>query len=297
MAPDDTREDRHVTDAPRKSGVRLRDLVGDDLPHAHGLSRAVQWPHRIEDWQFNFALGHGLVAEQGDEMVGVLMWWPYGEAAATLGMVIVAPDRQGAGIGRALAAAALERLNGRAVLLNATEAGLPLYRSLGFRPVGEIRQHQGAAFSVPFAPLGSGERIRPLGRGDVAALVALDSKATGLARAPLVAALLDEAEGVILDRDGEAVGFALFRRFGRGYAVGPVVAPTIDGAKALISHWVASNTGIFIRVDVPGDSGLSAWLDDLGLVGVSPVATMALGTPPRRDEAARYWAIVSQALG
>lgn len=286
-----------MTDAPRKSDVRLRAMVSDDLPRAHGLSRAVQWPHRIEEWQFNFALGHGLVAEQGDEIAGVLMWWPYGEDAATLGMVIVDPDRQGAGIGRTLMTAALERLNGRTVMLNATEAGLPLYRSFGFEPIGEIRQHQGAAFSVPLAPLGSGERIRPIGRGDTAGLVALDSQATGLDRAALVTALLDEAEGVILDRDGETIGFALFRRFGRGYAIGPVVAPTIEGAKALISHWVASNAGMFIRVDVPGDSGLSAWLEDLGLVGLSPVATMALGTPPRRDAASPCWAVVSQALG
>lgn len=286
-----------MTDAPRKPDVRLRAMVSDDLPRAHGLSRAVQWPHRIEEWQFNFALGQGLVAEQDGEIVGVLMWWPYGEDAATLGMVIVAPDRQGAGIGRTLMTAALAQLNGRTVMLNATDAGLPLYRSYGFEPVGEIRQHQGAAFSVPLAPLGSGERIRPIGRGDAAALAALDSRATGLARTALVTALLDEAEGVILDRDGETLGFALFRRFGRGYAIGPVIAPTIEGAKALISHWVASHAGMFIRVDVPGDSGLSTWLEDLGLVGLSPVVAMARGTPPARDAASPCWAIVSQALG
>jgi GNAT superfamily N-acetyltransferase len=272
-------------------------MTGDDLPLAHGLSRTVQWPHRIEEWQFNFRLGHGLVAEQGDDMVGTLMWWPHGDAVATLGMVIVSPDRQKAGIGRMLMTSALERSGDRTILLNATEAGLPLYRSLGFRPVGEIRQHQGAAFSVPLAPLGSGERIRPIGRGDTAALAVLDSKATGLSRAALVTALLDEAEGVILDRDGETVGFALFRRFGRGYAIGPVIAPTIEGAKALISHWVASNAGMFIRVDIPSDGGLSEWLEDLGLVGVGSVVTMARGALPDRDGAYPCWAIVSQALG
>ncbi|HYI69199.1 MAG TPA: hypothetical protein VEX87_05610 [Skermanella sp.] len=127
--------------------------------------------------------------------------------------------------------------------------------------------------------------------------MALDAAAAGMPRASLIAALLAEAEGVILDRDGEPVGFALFRRFGRGYAIGPVIAPTITGAKALISHWIASNPGMFIRIDVPGDSGLSEWLDDLGLVSVGPVVTMLRGPMPDRAAAPRAWAIVSQALG
>jgi len=290
-------EERDVADVTMTSGFHLRPMTEDDLPQAHGLSRLVQWPHRLDEWQFNFKLGRGLIAEQADETVGTVMWWPYGADMAALGMVIVDPDRQGAGIGRALMTAALEQLDGRTVMLNATEAGLRLYQALGFRPIGEIRQHQGAAFAVPATPLGKGERIRPIGRRDGDALVALDAKATGLARGPLIRALLDEAEGVVLDRDSEAIGFALYRRFGRGHAIGPVIVPTIEGAKALISHWMASNPGVFMRVDVLGDGGLSPWLDDLGLIGLSPVTTMVRGTPIPRAGAGGYWAIASQALG
>ncbi len=32
-------------------------MVAADLPAAAGLSRAVGWPHRLEDWQFAFQLG------------------------------------------------------------------------------------------------------------------------------------------------------------------------------------------------------------------------------------------------
>lgn len=286
-----------MTDAVTQPDVSLRPMTADDLAAAHGLCRAVKWPHRIEDWAFNLALGQGLIAERGGVVIGTGMCWPYGPDAATLGMVIVSPDCQGGGVGKRLMNGLLDALGGRAVFLNATQAGLPLYRALGFTPIGEIHQHQGAAFSVPVVALGEGERIRPIGRGDAAALVALDAKTAGMPRDPLIAALLEEAEGVILDRDGEPVGFALLRRFGYGAAIGPVIAPTIDGAKALISHWVASNPGMFIRVDVPGDSGLSEWLDDLGLVGLSPVITMRRGPEQPRSQTPRGWAIVSQALG
>ena len=286
-----------MTDAVMQPKVHLRAMTADDLVAAHGLCQAVQWPHRIEDWAFNLSLGQGLVAERDGTVIGTAMCWPYGTGAATLGMIIVSLDCQGAGIGKRLITGLLDRLDGRSVLLNATQAGLPLYRALGFAPIGEIRQHQGAAFSVPVVALAAGERIRPIGRSDAQALVALDAAAAGMPRASLITALLAEAEGVILDRDGEPAGFALFRRFGRGYAIGPVIAPTITGAKALISHWIASNPGMFIRIDVPGDSGLSEWLDDLGLVDVGPVVTMVRGPMLDRAAAPRTWAIVSQALG
>ncbi|MBN8942150.1 MAG: GNAT family N-acetyltransferase [Rhizobiales bacterium] len=277
--------------------VLLREMTPDDLVAAHGLSREVSWPHRLEDWQFVHRLGHGMVAEIGGTVAGTAMWWPFGERAATLGMVVVAAERQGLGIGRKLMEAVLGATGDRAVTLNATEAGRPLYERLGFREIGTVRQHQGTAFSVPLAPLESGERIRPIGRADETALAALDLEATGRPRTALLSALLGVADGIALDRNGETVGFALFRRFGRGYVIGPVVAENAEGAKALISHWVGAHAGMFLRIDVPGDSGLSGWLNDLGLTGVDPVATMARGTPPLRGTTVGTFAAVNQALG
>jgi predicted N-acetyltransferase YhbS len=278
------------------AGLRLREMTRDDLAAAHALSTEAQWPHRIEDWELMLSVGFGVVAERDGEIVGTTMAWPYGADAATLGMVIVSRACRGAGLGRQLMEKVLGRLEGRTVLLNSTPDGAPLYRKLGFEPIGSIHQHQGAAFSVPVAKLKRGERVRPLGASDAAAVIELDRRATGLARAELMTAVLKSGQGVILDRGGEAAGFALFRRFGRGYVVGPVVSPDRDGAKALISHWLGSNAGMFIRVDTAGDSGLSSWLEEMGLKEVDRVTTMALGQPPRRGDGVAPFAIVSQAL-
>lgn len=277
--------------------LRLRDMTPGDLPAAHALSSEAKWPHRLEDWELMLGVGFGVVAELDGQIVGTTMGWPYGADAATLGMVIVSQASRGGGVGRKLMDAVLARLRGRPVLLNSTEDGAPLYRKLGFEPVGTIHQHQGAAFSVPVTRLRKGERVRPLGASDAAAIIELDRRATGLKREALVATLLESGQGVILDRGGEAAGFALFRRFGRGYAVGPVVSPDRDGAQALISHWLGSNAGMFIRVDTPGDSGLSAWLDEMGLKEVDRVTTMVLGQAPARGDGVAPYAIVSQAFG
>lgn len=277
--------------------TKLRPLAASDLPAAQALSAAVGWPHRVEDWRFVHGLGFGVALEARGELLGTAMAWRHGTDAASLGMVVVAPERQGRGLGRRLLAAALEPLGPRRVLLHATEAGLPLYRGLGFRACGTVRQHQGASFSMGLVALRPGERIRPVGRSDAPALSALDADATGVQRGPAIAALLGVSEGVVLDRAGEAAGFALLRRFGRGHVIGPVVAPDAEGAKALIGHWLGSRSGQFLRIDVPEEAGLCEWLAGLGLSEVDRAVPMLRGEAPAPGRRARAFALINQALG
>lgn len=243
------------------------------------------------------SVGHGLVAYSADQLLGTAMWWPFGSRIARLGMVIVSPTAQRSGIGRALMLNVLDRIAERGVLLSATKEGETLYCQLGFQGIGSIVQHQGASFSAPLIPLRAGERIRPSGRNDLARLVDLDAAAWGAPRDSLIAALIENGEAVVLDDAGETVGFAFYRRFGRGHVIGPVVARDTASAKALIAHWIGSNSGMFMRIDVPGESGLSDWLDELGLARVNNVLTMARGTPLKKAGGFHVFGVVNQALG
>ncbi|WP_375197147.1 GNAT family N-acetyltransferase, partial [Sphingobium sp.] len=174
-----------------KAMVDLRRMTAEDLTAAHDLSLEQKWPHRVEDWEMLFQLGFGYVAERTNadgkpEVIGTAMAWLYGDDAATLGMVIVSPKAQGMGIGRRLMDAVLNDLGDRTVLLNATDEGAPLYRKLGFHPIGPVFQHQGAAFAVPMAELIPDERVRPLGSKDMAVLRDLARQATGMNRDALL---------------------------------------------------------------------------------------------------------------
>ena len=86
-------------------------------------------------------------------------------------------------------------------------------------------------------------------------------------------------------------------RFGRGWAVSPVVAPDTERAKALILHWLAVKQGSFCRIDIPGDSGLGPWLEGLGLPSVGSVRTMARGPAPVSVPEVKVFALAAQALG
>ena len=277
--------------------VHVRPFRTSDLEAAQALSAELQWPHRLEDWRFALAHGTGVVAERDGGIVGTALRWLWGTDRATLGLVIVSPALQGHGIGRRLMTALLQDTGRRNVLLHATAEGQALYEQLGFRSVGEIRQHQGIAARARWPALAEGERLRQPDPNDCDLLAALDVKAAGLPRASVVRRLLNDDQVVVFDRNGQAVGFSVLRRFGRGHAIGPVVAPDMASARALIAHWCDLYAGKFLRIDVDAESGLPEWLESLGLQRAGRATAMVCGKLPPRGPACGGWALITQAMG
>jgi predicted GNAT family N-acyltransferase len=279
-----------------KDRLELRAMSEDDLPSAVELSMEQSWPHREEDWQLLFEAGEGVVVERNGRIVGCTLAWRYGEDHASLGMIIVQEAERGKGLGRRMIEEMLGRLEGRTVILNATEEGLGLYRKLGFVETGRIFQHQGPAPTMPLAELIPDERVRPMGSAD-GIIPDLYSSASGMDRAALLQILMANGSTVVLERDYEPVGFALLRRFGHGREIGPVVAPDLQGAKTLVTHWLGINAGAFCRVDAVEGTGFSDWLTEVGLPAVGSVTSMARGPLTGRSGPTRVFGIPAQAFG
>lgn len=287
-----------MKDRKANNAIQYRRMTADDLPAAHKLSLSVLWPHRLEDWKFIHELGEGIVAEDESGIIGTMMCWVHGPDFASLGMMIIAPAYQRTGVGRELASRVLKQVGDRTLLLHATAGGVKFCESFGFEQTGWVHQHQGSVFRTPFVPLGAGERIRPISPRDEPALADMSRRAVGMPRATVLKHLMDVANIVAIDRYGELVGFAALRKFGHGYVIGPVVAPDVERAKALIAHWAGTHAGSFVRLDVPGSSGLSPWLTEMGLVQAeATVHTMARGEPPRPDPSVTRFALLSQSIG
>lgn len=288
-SPSDIADDRVV----------FRAMTNDDIEQAHALSAELRWPHRPTDWAQVFEHAEGTVAEQGGKIVGTALRWRWGAQHASLGLIIVSPACQGRGIGRQLMDALLDGLDAHSVLLQATEAGRPLYEKMGFKVTGGVRQHQGLAKPTPLIELPPGCRLRPAGQNELAALQSLDAAARGMPRLALIEDLLDRAEAcVVLDCEQTPRGFAMLRRFGRGHVIGPVVAPDVEGAKALIAHLAGQNAGHFTRIDVDANADLGDWLTAIGLAEVDAPTTMVRGTPlPTTKGGPVLFAITTQAIG
>ena len=279
-------------------GISIVPMECAHLAEAHALSVAVKWPHRLEDWTFLLSLGRGAVALDGDRVIGTIMWWPCGDDRATLGMIIVKPERQGQGLGRRLMAGALAEIGPRRILLNATKEGRPLYGKMGFEEIDLVQQHQGVPRLPSEGRVIAEIPIRLAQPGDLDGIIALDAREAGTLREAMLAALMQVGSGLLAQRDGPLLGYAVCREFGRGHVIGPVIAADDVIARALIRASIERLGDSFVRVDVPTSSGLGDWLISRGLQKVDDVFTMARGAShDQRTQSPQLFALASQALG
>ncbi len=275
------------------SRLDIAPLAAAHAEAAHGLTAAVGWTHRREDWLLALSVGRGLGAFGADGTLrGVLMWFPYGQRFCSIGMVAVDPSLHRSGIGRALMDRVLADTADRTQLLISTVAGRRLYDTLGFRVIGANAAHIGTASAAGLA-----DGVAPTHAGDLSAITALDAAALGYDRSELMAALTAAGEIAVTRPDGRITGFAICRRFGRGHVIGPVIACDGDSARALVAYWLARRAGATVRIDVPAEhTALAAWLAAQGLPrgGESPI--MARGDTPIPTGMERRYALVSQAM-
>ncbi|MGK3141696.1 GNAT family N-acetyltransferase [Pantoea sp. C2G6] len=261
--------------------LTIRAMTPDDLDSCYAMTQALKWPHRREDWTLALQLGEGTVIEEQGRLIGSAVLWRWGESAATVGLVIVDNQQQGRGLGKQLMLAQLEKLPDYNVRLHATEMGKGLYEKLGFVSCGEIRQHQTRAVTtLPDVVIPAGLQLRPVTPADHATLVALDQQAHGMHRPTLFDHLLRDCQTLLLQDAAQQIqGFASLRRFGHGWAIGPVIAADFPQAQALVASLMQSLHGEFLRIDTDASLPMSAWLHSLGIDQVDAPTTMVRGTP------------------
>lgn len=283
--------------------MTLADIATVKLEALHTLSIAVRWPHRAEDWQMLREVGHGVaMLDSIGRLLGTAMWFPYGGAFMTIGMVLTSPRLQMMGAGRWLMKHVMAQAGHRAIGLNATRAASRLYTSLSFTPDATVYQCNGVAVAPGDAPLPPGASLRRAEPRDMTAMVALDTAAFGAGRAELLAHLMGSSRGTVLLRDGRPTAFALCRPFGRGHVVGPIVAADDEEAIAVASPHVTDHAGHFLRIDTRQEEGaFPGFLTRCGMPVYDTVTTMSVGRRwvPRehRPGDAITYGLASQALG
>ncbi|MBI1220047.1 MAG: GNAT family N-acetyltransferase [Rhodobacteraceae bacterium] len=266
-----------------------QDVLLDTFAPAHlggavRLSREAGWPHRPEDWALTLSVSTGVVALEAGEVVGTALCSRFG-TVATLNMIIVDARMRGRGLGRKLMERAIAAAGGCEMRLVATTEGLPLYEKLGFRASGGIVQHQGVARAAePECKVETAEKVE--------ALAALDLAASGMDRGALLARIA--AVETVLRAEG---GFAMLRRFGRGYVLGPVVARDAATARALMAAAATRITGQFLRIDMPTARAQADHAATLGLVAAGEGTSMVRAPREHPDSGYQTYALVSQALG
>jgi hypothetical protein len=131
---------------------------------------------------------------------------------------------------------------------------------------------------------------------DAEAVARLDREATGWTRPQTLRKLAQIAQGHVLLRDGAPRGYAFCRLFGRGHVIGPVVAESLDDARALIKAALAPLGSTFVRIDTAASTQLAPWLESIGLAQVGEATTMVLSPQTPATGPARMFALANQSF-
>lgn len=262
-----------------------------DLADCLALSAAAGWNQVAADWRL--FLGEGLVwgvrAGREATVLASAALLPFPPDAAWIAMVLTLPAARGRGLATRLMAEAIAEAERRGLppSLDATPAGEPVYRRLGFA--------DGPALMRWRRPGAAPARPSPAARAapGLEEIAARDGAASGLRRRTVLASLLARGPVAVTPR-----AFGLSRDGRTAWQVGPVVAED-DGAaaEALGAVVAALPPGDAVVVDLlEGHAAAERALRRGGFVPERPFRRMSLGRPPATDRA-RYVAAAGPEFG
>jgi GNAT superfamily N-acetyltransferase len=277
-------------DLPERPPAQIRRMGLEDVDAAAAAIREGGWGDRRASLEF-FARQPStvpLLAEVDGVTVGTAIAAQHG-SCGWIGLVFVAPEMRGRGLGAELTRAALQVLQEHAcltVLLAATELGRPIYDRLGFVPQGGYTVLNGPARSTPMTD----PRLRRLLPSDVDAVCALDLAVTDEDRSSTIRAI---ADGWVIDGGQELRGFALRTPWG----LGPAIAREPSDGMLLLELLRGQADVEHMTVVVPSENQQAIeHLRAQAFTEQRQLPRMTLGPPPAWQPRA-IWTIFSFALG
>lgn len=268
---------------------QLRLLEWNDLGQAWNLSRLAGWNQTAEDWQLLLELApDGCFCVEWDRtVVATATLMPYGNRLGFIGMVLTHPDYRRRGCARQLLLELLARASAigiETLKLDATEAGEPLYRNLGFRRDQAIERWWRRG-SLPAKP-----QTRAAA-ADLAPWFKVDGSAFGADRSSLLRKLAERGkcyangEGFLLSRPGRTSTY-----------LGPCRAQSRDAAADLFTRAIAQGAPEWAWDLFPANRQAVGLATELGFTPQRRLTRMVRGVPPDSNSEPGY-AIAGFELG
>jgi GNAT superfamily N-acetyltransferase len=270
---------------PENPAFSIRIMRPDDLNQAMNLSIAEGWNQTEKDWKLLLENKDNLciVAEKDNRIAGTATVLNHGNKIAWIGMVLVDKSLRGMGAGNMLLNFLINNLkHTESVKLDATPAGEPLYRKLGFIAEYKIFRMRCDVSDYTSGKVYSSD-VHKIDKEILPDLIELDFNTFGADRSYLLNNLLNNYpdKAFYINRGNKPEGYVFGRDGTRFSYMGPVIALSEDAAKALIIKALKSHTGQPVALDIPDHKEkLLRWLESLGFVNQRHFVRMYLQRNP-----------------
>jgi len=256
-----------------------------DLDQALGLSISEGWNQTEKDWRILLDNPDNvcIVAEKNGRIIGTAAALNHSGKVAWIGMVLVDKPMRGLGAGKLLMSEIISKLDKvGSVKLDATPAGQPLYRSLGF--IDEYTIHRMTTPSLRSIEYRySGDKPKKINKGLLERIIIQDASVFGTDRSYLINKLFDNLpeKAFSFEADKSPWGYVFGRTGTRFSYIGPVCASTNEAAMGLITAALEPYHSRPVAIDIPADkTDLIVWLESIGFVIERDFVRMYLGKNP-----------------
>ena len=239
---------------PEINSIRLRKMELSDMKELMRLKNAESWNQTENDWSLliQYKDSINLVAETDNIIVGTITAINYANTVAWIGMMLVDKKHRGKGISKILLNEAIKKLNNcKSIKLDATPAGWPVYKKLGF--IDEYTLFRMTSPSVLKPSLvETNIKTEQLTEKDIPEVARLDKQIFGADRTDLINYLYTNSPSLaFLTREKSKItGFSLGRKGQSFTQLGPVYASSDEAAKALINSALSKLSGKAVAIDI-----------------------------------------------
>ncbi len=236
--------------------LKIRKLQVADLKAIMHLKNAENWNQTEDDWLFliNISPEYCLVAVFENHIVGTVTAISYQNKLAWIGMMLVSRQFRGKGISKILLNTVIKELKEfETIKLDATLAGIPMYRKLGFVEEYKIcRMVSSRLGNVKKNRHGVIFNLSQITENNISNIVSMDKGFFGVDRYDLFKFLLKSRKDICLQLGeyDDLKGYVLGRKGSNFIQIGPLVADSTESAKNLLSNAFEKLKGHPIVLDV-----------------------------------------------